>query len=512
MLRARITAPLIWLTLAVGFCLAYSWVSPQGQSPNERTRLYLSLSLLEGNVAVTEQVERYGKPFDISKRDGEYYTDKAPGSSVIAAPVVAIYQAFGDSDSIEKLNHVVRRWVMVPIALLSFLLVRALGRGSGLRASTANQMAIFFAVGTNFFYYGAAFYGHALVTFLSLLAGWAVMKGMASSERAKRLGWYVLAGFAGGCAFAVEYQAVVVCVALAVGFLSVRAHRRVLPVLAPLVGAAVPLGLTFLYNAAAFGGPLQTGYAHLPHSSSAQIHSEGLYGINMPTLEALHGLILTPSRGLFFCAPLVLLGFLGLAWLWRRCRWLAVYAGVTMVGYLIVIASAEIWYGGWGFGPRLLVPIFGVAAVAAGFVVEAVEDWSPSVRAALTGWLIAAVVYNVLVVTTYPAPPPGIGAPLRLVTLPMLEMGAVSPNLGITALGLSSLWSLLPLALVLVALLAYLIQPLWRRHEAVSSVLASFVVAMAIFGNFAHQHHSETSQARAQKLVESVASRRIHPK
>lgn len=484
-------------------------MSPQVTAPNERTRIYLSLALLDGNVSVTDQVEKYGKPFDISKRGGEFYTDKAPGSSVIALPFIAGYQLLGGGDSMEKLNVFVRRWVMVPFALLSFLLVRVISLSSGASRQSANIASIFFAIGTSFFHYGSAFYGHALVTFFSLLAAWAVIKSLDAEDQRWRSAWQFSAGFAGACAFAVEYQAVVICVALAMGFLTVRAHRRIRAILAPLLGASVPIGLTLLYNNAAFGGFLKTGYAHLPHAASRQNHVEGIYGVSLPSLEGLYGLLFTPSRGLLLCAPIVLLGFFGLAHLWRRCRWLAVYAAISMVGLLFLMGGADAWFGGWAFGPRLLVPIFGLAAISAAITLDAIENRWPSLLAAVIGWLVAGVLYNVFVSTMFPELPPSVTAPLRMVAMPLAEMGAPSPNIGMVWLGLSGLWSLVPLALIVVGLLVYAIWPLRPRGVATLQASAFFVLAVVLSGIFAYGYPGD--DARGEKFAERRATYRIHP-
>ncbi len=500
----------LWITLAVGVALAFSWMSPQVGAPNERTRIYLSLSLLEGQVEVTDQVERFGTPFDISKRNGAYFTDKAPGASALAVPWVGAYRLIDEDASIEELNVFLRHWMMVPLTLLSFLLVRVVAVGAGVSASGANRAAILFALGTNIFHYGGAFYGHVAVGLFALLAAHCVQRALeATSDRSQFL-WRFAAGLAGACTFAIEYQAAVICIALAIAYLVVREHRQIKAVLAPALGALIPIVPTMLYNKVAFGGLLATGYSHLPHQSASQLHDEGLYGVGFPTLEALYGLLVSPSRGLLFCAPVVLVGLWGLGRVWGRCRWLAVYIAVSFAGYFYIASASEVWYAGWAFGPRLLIPAFGLAAIGAGFVLDETDHWLSTARGAVYGLLAGGVVYNCFVVTMFPELPPKITAPLRTIAIPLAEMGAPSPNLGMTILGLSGLWSLLPLAALAGGLLAYITWPLWRSHAQPFRNAIAFGLALAIFGLVVHQYPD--GGKKGQNLAKRVSTYRVHPK
>jgi hypothetical protein len=85
-------------------------------------------------------------------------------------------------------------------------------------------------------------------------------------------------------------------------------------------------------------------------------------------LTALAGTLVSPSRGvLIFLPQLFLVGYL----LWRyrglmRLKALAVAALFAATGHLLVIASFPHWWGGHGYGPRLMtdaVPWFVVLAV-----------------------------------------------------------------------------------------------------------------------------------------------------
>lgn len=500
--------------------MAYSWMSPEISAPNERTRIYLSLSLLEsGSIQVDDQVKQFGKPFDISEREGHFYTDKAPGSSWMGLPFLAAYKVLGgDMNSIEKMTNFMRMWMMVPLSLLTLWLFRYLVLGLGVASALANRAAVVLVLGTSFLHYGAAFYGHALVTFWTLGAAVAMWKSMprrpaqdtVSEEEhlaLPALGWITLAGFCAGMAFAVEYQAVVVFLGLFLGFLTCKHNRRLLPVLALGLGTLGPVACALGYNFIAFGNPLATSYDNLHHQASQSNHDHGLFGIELPSLETLYGLLLSPSRGLLFCALFVLLGVAGLVLLWKRARWLAVYCGTLMALYFLLVAGGkDFWFGGWSFGPRLLVPMFGLAAISATLLYEKIEARGGAVAGGLYGVFVASILYNVFVVSMFPELPPEFKSPFTSIAMPLAALGAPSPNLGMKLFGLSGLASLAPLALLVLGLCLYLVWPAWKQTGTQRlTLLAGMLLTFCLFSGWVASYPEQASEKKATGFVEWVS-------
>lgn len=499
----------------LAFLLAYSWMSAEVTAPNERSRIYLTMSLLEsGTLAVDDQVETFGLPFDIAERDGHYYTDKAPGSSIAALPAMFVYALVGgDTDSIEKLTIVARLGVMLPITLASLALFWLILSKLGLQRRLAAAMVALLALSTNLFHYGTAFYGHGIALFCTLVAAVCIFKNLEAPDGESTLHWPFLAGFAGASAFAMEYQGVIVFAGLALGFLSVRRHRTWPALLAFGAGAAIPVVAVFAYHWAAFGHPLTTSYDFLIHDGPVEVHDQGLWGISTPSWEAMYGLMFSPSRGLLMCAPLVLFGLFGLIALWRRARWLAIYAAVTSAGYLYMAASAQdVWFGGWSFGPRLLIPMFGLAAIAGAVAYDELRRRRPTVASALLGVFVAAIGYVVFVCVMFPELPPTIAAPLPGVAVPLAGLGSPSPNLGML-IGLEGNASLIPLVVGVVVVAAFVLWACrpeaehnrWRRWlPAASAVLMFAIVAMG--------YPEQVSEDRLDDFVERRADLRMSPR
>jgi len=77
---------------------------------------------------------------------------------------------------------------------------------------------------------------------------------------------------------------------------------------------------------------------------------------SLPSLEALAGNLVSPSRGFFVYVPVAL----AVAWLvatrWSdlRSKWIALFAAVAILLHWWIISSFPHWWGGHSYGPRLM--------------------------------------------------------------------------------------------------------------------------------------------------------------
>jgi len=145
-----------------------------------------------------------------------------------------------------------------------------------------------------------------------------------------------------------------------------------------------------------------------------------------PLWRGLGGLLLSPGKGLFFYAPIVLLAAFG----WRRA---SLPARLLLFGvpaaHVLAVARWSWWEGGAAWGPRLLLPVLPLICASA---VQAP-------RRAVFAAIVAGAAVNVLGVLHAPGswdgyverlrPPAGVSwpvaGPVRVATIP-----ALSPILG----------------------------------------------------------------------------------
>jgi hypothetical protein len=113
-----------------------------------------------------------------------------------------------------------------------------------------------------------------------------------------------------------------------------------------------------VYNHAITGSFVKVPYDYIADSAFSEMRSS--YGIRLPQLDAVWGLLFSTYRGMFFYAPaLAVIAFAYLVT--RRSKILRedlfTPLGILAVCYLGLISSYFIWWGGWSYGPRHLIPL-----------------------------------------------------------------------------------------------------------------------------------------------------------
>jgi hypothetical protein len=485
--------------LLAGFvllALSYSWMFKKVSAPNERSRIYLTVAMVDrGTVQIDEEVRRFGRIFDLARRDGHYYSDKAPGSSLIAAPVYAVARQFRPADewAIEDLLELFRRGLMIPIGLIGFLLLRLLLRHIRVEPAAADVISVAWILGSSAFHYSTAFFGHQIVAVALIGALLAVLRAehVQEYDDDSKPPWVPIAlaaaaGAACGIAGITEYQAGVPCVLIA-AYVVLGPLRRNKTAILAFAAAALPfVAILLVYNTEAFGGPLSLSYDHLAHASSAAKHEQGIGGITSPTWEAFHGAFFSLHRGLFTTSPFFLLALVGLVHLGRERQWrMLALLGLNLGFWTLFISSSNMWYGGWGYGPRLLVPGMGLFAVLAAYGAHELlpRIWAqPLVR----GLAIVGIAQHQVIQAFFPEPPESATNPIPDFVLPMIEKGVAAPNIMSHFGGLDGLASLVPLGVCIFALIIWVATtglPYETSRHKVISVLGSLLVVLA-FGAY----------------------------
>jgi hypothetical protein len=462
------------LALVVLTLSSYAWMYSAVSVPNERTRLYLTVALVdEGSLAIDAQLKRFGRVFDLAKFDGHYYTDKAPGSSLLAAPIYAVARrVHGPGEfRIEELINLVRTWLMLPMALAGFLLLRALLRRLSTQEAAIDVASLGFALGTVAFHYGTAFYGHVLVSTLLLASLWFLARaGLFDSAPVSPRTYYgnVLgAGLSAGLMGLTEYQAIAVAALLAVVFAFAPRPHRLKGLLAYALGGLPFAAILLVYNAHAFGGPFELSYHHLASKQLQDLHGFGLAGATVPTWEAFSGVLFSEHRGLVTTSPLMGLGLVALVTerkQFARALWLAIVLAVLY--FVLIVSASSVWFGGWSFGPRLLVPITPLLALAAARLLHARDH--VVLRGFAAASVVFAIVYHGFVQLTFAELPPSLTRPVADLARPLIQANLVAPNLPckLGQLGSLTLW---PALILMIGVAAYVAT---RGREQNTRVLA----------------------------------------
>jgi hypothetical protein len=337
-------------------------VLPSGGA-GEASHICLAKALIHGRLTIDGCAKH---TVDRSLYGGHRYSNKAPGLSVLEAPIVAVVQPSWRLDA--------RLWATRLVSGASFLLCLLLvGRVSeGFAPGAGGFVMTVVGLGTIMAPLANVGFSHVPVACLGFAAF-----VLAWSRRA------IAAGLAAGLALLIEYEGAVIL--LAVGaYCAVRGIGQLLR----YVAAAAPgAGLLGLYQWVCFGAPWRNPLSY-SDNVNRQAHHEGFLGLRHPSESAVK-LITIGYRGLFTLSPVLLLSAVGLWLLWRRgLRAEAVTCLAVCLVYLMLDASYFDPYGTSGPGPRFVAPAVpfaavGIAAVVARFRWLVIAFAIPSVIATL---------------------------------------------------------------------------------------------------------------------------------
>lgn len=472
------------LLLAIAFLYLYSFpYFPAIHSANELPRVYLTWSMVEeGTVAIDTPVARWGTTVDVSPAHGRLYSNKAPGSSMLAVPAyLALKAAHGVIGGEPTLAEMV--WTcrvatgVLPSLLFLILLGRFLARFTG---PDGRRLAVVgYALGTMAMTYSVLFIAHQLS---AVCIGTAYILIVRVVEDGRDLRWLIAAGAAAGAAPLVDYQAAFAGVPLAVYLvwkLAAGEPRRVRGVIYAAAGAAVPIAALLVYHWQAFGSPFKTGYDF--SQTFAHFHQQGFLGMTELRWEAFVGSTVTADNGLVFLSPMLLLAVPGWIVLWRRGQGaqVAITLSVAVI-YLLFISSINFWRGGWQMGPRYVTAMLPFLMVPVAAALDAASQRWPWRAGGVALVTVSVAVYGVSC-ALFPHFPEKFANPLYELVLRLLGDGLSPYNLG-WLLGLRGPLALAPYLAVLAAVIAHAAWPERGRWKSALLGLAGAAVILAAYG------------------------------
>jgi len=435
---------------------------------NPVSRFNLTRAIVEnGTLSVDPYVTSTG---DRALVNGRWYSDKAPVVAFLSVPAYAAMRvtqslrgsrpeyraystpkvpaarvipnkAFTQALYVCSLSTSGVAGVAVGLLLFEFLRRRTTFRAAFIASSVA-------ILGTPMLPYATSLYGH--VPAAALILGAIVCLDRRGSRPRGAFPTNRNLTIAGAClalAAGVEYLTAVPVLLVGVWFLiPLSWHERLSAVGRMALGAALPALLVGAYQTALFGAPWRTGYSFEDRPEFAAGHAIGLLGIHLPHWDGIFGLSFGVRRGLFYLAPVLVLGlFFTLRYVARRRDWATIAGLIVLFSLFFLNAGYYMWWGGASAGPRHLMP--GLAFLAVGLA--AVVRTKYRIVRALGAVLALVSVANCVAVTLVGIEAPEQGDILRGFVWPRFRaahfasMNGAS-NLGLK-LGLSPVASVLPL-------------------------------------------------------------------
>ncbi len=511
--------------------LAWGWYIhfwPQFHTANESIRLYFIQAVVQaGRPELDSIVRKHGiTPIDRSEVGGHVYMDKAPGASLLALPIYPLLHAV--RPEVERKEFWLFGWLAtlwaVALPLLGALLVLARWvRSVGGTERDAALVALALALASPVFVYATLFFGHGLAAACICAAVFTIAMSQPDLPNRRRS---FLAGLALGLGGLTDTP-VFVLAGFVCAWAIVRGSGRWrdrLRQAAPLIaGVALCVVLQGAYNTWVLGSPLKFTYQYKGDTQLAKIMATGFLGFRPPQADALFGLLFGARRGLFYHAPWLALGALGLALhalrrdVPRSQRLDAAGMLAIALAYTLLVSGFADWPAGDCAGARHLLPI--VPLLAAGLIHLWRWPRLPRIgRSAVLAGIALGVLTAAPVVATFPYHFAQIDQPVLELSWPLLVQGFFAPSVG-RLFGLSDWLSLAVfVALVLLPWLlrarlprypesdlagADLAQPNHRPFPeiAVATVLAAACCVAAISAVPHPKRKVEVLRFRAQTLL-----------
>jgi hypothetical protein len=448
-----------WL---VAIAVAYLYIFPhfpKTRNANELPRVYLVKAMVDDHTfAIDRGIKRWGKTADVATTGGHSYSNKAPGSSMLVAPVYAVFSLFGEPslDFTVWLCRVVSG--VIPTLLFLWLLWGFLERFTP-DPAVRRVVLVAYALGSMAMTFSVLYISHQLS---AVCVGSAWILGLDVAERKRGMRALIAAGLLAGCAPLVDYQAAFALPILA-GHLLYKLRDRPRLELLRIAGIVLassipPIALLLAYHSYAFGSALCTGYdPKCVDTVFADLQSQGFLGLSAFRWSSFVGSTVAPDNGLFTLAPWLLLAFPGAYLLAKRDRALTITCALIVAFYLFFVSSLAMWRAGWSVGPRYITVMlpFLLPFVAVALDRARSRWWLYGLAA---GSILVGVVIYTVSSATFPPWPDEFGFkttaihvvnPLYEVSFAALGEGLAAPNV-VSAIGGSRILGIVPyLAFVL---------------------------------------------------------------
>ncbi len=474
-----------WIAIAAAYLYLFPWF-PRIQSANELPRVYLTRAMVDDHTfAIDSGVKRWLGTGDMAPHGGHQYSNKSPGSSMLAVPAYAVTRAIVGDPSLATSVWVCRVFAgILPALGFLWLLWGYLARFAP-DVAVRRLVIVAYALGSMAMTYAILFYSHQLSA-VCIGSAWILAHDVVDRRRGLRA--MAVAGALAGCAPLVDYQAAFAGIPVAawvvVRLWSWPRAEALRTIAAAAAGAAPPIALLLAYHTACFGGPLTTGYGL--STTYADIHAQGFLGLTYPHAGALAGTTFTVDNGLFALAPWLLIAFPGFVTLWRAgARGIAAIGASVCVMFILFVASLAMWRSGWEVGPRYITVMlpFLLPAIAA-----QLSAWHARNARALwiaCGAIAIGVAICALSAATFPYWPAQPSSsypfpnPLYSVTFRLLGDGLCAPNVA-SWLGITGLVGLLPFVAIVGGLAGVAIV----RVAGARGLVVAVAIAAAVIGAY----------------------------
>jgi hypothetical protein len=477
----RRQSPRRWIllaVLAVMYCYVLN-VSDHWRMANSISRTYLTLAMLEdGTTRIDQCIARYGDTYDKARYGGHFYSDKAPGYSILLLPFAAGLRYLGITGLEDMLLGLRYLGLSLPVIAFWFAMVPVYSRVTG-NESAAIAVIAAGACGSGFLVYGSTLFSHVPAGILLFLSYLAARRSRIEETDQRSTGWPRLAGALSGLACSCDF---IVILALPILWVY-TAWWRPFDFRAVVnfgLGLVPPVALLLSYNYFSFDHPLKTGFFYHAEAQYLAAYQSGFMGVQSLDGSALLGMTFSPARGIFFLSPVLTLAVLGWWKLFRgddrEFRLDAIVSAAIFLAIFLFAMTTVDWRGGWAVTARYLVPAIPFLLIGVAGALRNVELGSP-VGVAFVGLSTVGIVLTSAALLTFPYFPEKFYNPIFSLALPELLSGHCFPNLGSSLLGPASIVPFVVAAMLAVGLIIG-----WHPGSSPFRVMGSGALGLVLAG------------------------------
>ncbi len=356
---------------------------------NDGSHYALTRALAEEGRFTIESYDQYAEGNDIAVKDDILYSDRPPGTAIIASiayrlggwlpdPLVPLPSRHDPQNPRLLYVMLVPAWAGAATVLLFYRLLRELH----LSIFSALTTSVFLGVGTTHWKYSSVLFSHTPSAVLVVLSVYLAIRlaRISTPHRGLSLGL----GFVTGSAIVVEYSnALLAAAVLLYVLLALDSSRRLEWLLWFIAGGLIPAGFLAFYNTVNFGSPFALSYDYAVNYPWAGQLTETF---SFPLLKGLRAMLIWGrgggwcdptcfNQGLLLLSPILLLSPLGVGSYVRRARGEASLTLGLFIMYLLLFSTHRTFHGFTADG-RYLVPFLALWCIPLALFLETMVAWT----------------------------------------------------------------------------------------------------------------------------------------
>lgn len=368
---------------------AWMQTGPLELSP-ERSRFALLYSLVEhGSFQFSTEVARLATP-DLGYFNGKYVSLFAPGTSLLMIPGYLVGKYFGSA-------HVGATMIIGLFASLNVLCIFLILTRLQVSRIASFIGSLIFLVATPALTYAGVMYQHHASTFMLLIS---VYLALGKRSVWSLSGIFLAFGFSALIDVPNVFFILPVLIYAWFSFVIITNTKQGVTIefnpriLLSIVAICIPIGIYLTINHYSYGNMFQLSntVTHIQaldesgkpmvgrgadNRSEQDIQNLGArkrsalnFFKSRHLLNGIYAFTISPDRGVFVFAPIVLLGFFGVVALLKKNKHLTqALLSVICLNVLLYSMRSDPW-GGWGFGSRYLIPSYAIFAIFLGTALE----------------------------------------------------------------------------------------------------------------------------------------------